>query len=76
MDVQVRKGGLNRVWRGVYSVRQPDLMIRLKAMDLLIGGHVVACMQTAATLYGFNVVDGPCPHVVDTGFVVRRLRAA
>ena len=39
LDVQVRKGGLVRVWRGVYSSTQPDLLMRLRALDILIGGH-------------------------------------
>jgi hypothetical protein len=71
LDVQIRKGGLTRVWRGVYSVGQPDLMTKLQALDLLIGGHAVACMQTAATLYGFNVVDDGSVHVIDPGSRLR-----
>lgn len=30
LEVQVRKGNLILVWRGVYSVTEPDLLIRLR----------------------------------------------
>jgi len=71
LDVQVRKGGLIRVWRGVYSVAQPDLLMRLRALDLLIGGHAVACMHTAAALYGFCVEKHDSVHVLDSGSRLR-----
>jgi hypothetical protein len=71
LDVQVRKGGLIRVWRGVYSVAQPDLLMRLRALDLLIGGHAVACLDTAAALYGFCVEGSDSVHVLDPGSRLR-----
>lgn len=71
LDVQVRRGALIRVWRGVYSVAEPDLLIRLRALDLLIGGHAVACLHTAATLYGFGVEDSRSVHVHDPGVRLR-----
>lgn len=71
LEVQVRKGNLIRVWRGVYSVTEPDLLIRLRALDLLIDGHAVACLQTAATLYGFSVEDSGSVHVHDPGVRLR-----
>lgn len=71
LDVQVRKGGLVRVWRGVYSLREPDLLTKLRALDMLIGGHAVACMHTAATLYGFGVQGDAAVHVLDPGSRLR-----
>lgn len=71
LDVQVRKGTLIRVWRGVYSVAEPDLLIRLRALDLLIGGDVVACLHTAAALYGFGVENSNSVHVHDPGVRLR-----
>ncbi len=71
LDVQVRKGGLTRVWRGVYSLREPDLMMRLQGLDLLIGGHAVACLHTAAELYGFGAVNDRAVHVLDPGSRLR-----
>lgn len=71
LDVQVRKGGLLRVWRGVYSVREPDLLTRLSALDLLVGSHTVACMHTAAVLYGFDTEEVASVHVLDPGVRLR-----
>jgi very-short-patch-repair endonuclease len=71
LDVQVRKGNLIRVWRGVYSVAEPDLLMRLRALDLLIGGHAVACLHTAATLYGFGIEESHSVHVHDPGVRLR-----
>lgn len=74
LDVRVRKGGLIRVWRGVYAVREPDLVMRLRALDLLVGEHVVACMDSAAKLYGFDVDDCDAVHVLDPGIRLRPTR--
>ncbi|MGV1006651.1 MAG: hypothetical protein ACOYEV_18215 [Candidatus Nanopelagicales bacterium] len=71
LDVQVRKGGLVRVWRGVYSSTEPDLLTRLRALDKLIDDHAVACMHTAAALYGFGVERSGPVHVLDPGFRLR-----
>lgn len=84
LDTAVRKGRLIRVWHGVYSTTEPDLMVRLWALDLIIGGHAVACLHTAATLYGFGVQESPAVHVLDpgnslrstTGLVVHRREGA
>lgn len=71
LDVQVKKGGLVRVWYGVYAAAEPDLMGRLRALDLLMGQHAVACMGTAARLYGFDVENTTAIHVLDPGVRMR-----
>lgn len=71
LDVAVRRGRLIRVWRGIYSVGQPDLLMQLRALDLLIDGHAVACLHTAAALYGFGVEDSGAVHVLDPGSRLR-----
>ena len=71
LDTAVRKGRLIRVWHGVYSTTEPDLMVRLWALDLVVGGHAVACLHTAATLYGFGVHESPAVHVLDPGNSLR-----
>jgi len=71
LDGQVRKGGLVRIWRGVYSSTEPDLLTQLRALDLLIGEHAVACMNTAADLYGFGLESSNSVHVLDPGFRLR-----
>ena len=71
LDVQVRKGNLIRVWRGVYSTTTPDLLMRLRALDMLAGERTVSCMHTAAELYGFSVNSSGAVHVLDPGFRLR-----
>ena len=71
LDVQVRKRRLIRVWRGVYALAEPDLLTRLRALDLLVGRPAVACMHTAAALYGFDTEEAESVHVLDPGFRLR-----
>ncbi|GAB3002423.1 hypothetical protein [Mycobacterium bourgelatii] len=71
LDVQVKKGGLVRVWRGIYAAQQPDLSRRLAALDILIGQPAVACLGTAAALYGFDTENTTAVHVLDPGVRMR-----
>jgi hypothetical protein len=71
LDVQVKNGGLVRVWHGVYAAQQPNLLGRLAALDIVIGRHAVACMGTAAALHGFDTEDTTVIHVLDPGVRVR-----
>ncbi|WP_208859415.1 hypothetical protein [Mycobacterium europaeum] len=71
LDVQVRRGGLIRVWHGVYGVTQPNLLGRLAALDLFMNRHAVACMGTAAALYGFDTENATAIHVLDPGVRMR-----
>ena len=71
LDVQVRNGGLVRVWYGVYAAGEPDLIGRLAALDLFLGQHAVACMGTAADLYGFDLENTSAVHVLDPGVRMR-----
>jgi hypothetical protein len=73
LDVQVRNGGVVRVWYGVYAAAQPNLLGRLAALDLFMGQRAVACMGTAAALYGFDVENTTAIHVLDPG---TRMRSA
>ena len=71
LDVQVKKGALTRVWYGVYSTAPPDLPGRLTALDLFMGRQAVACLGTAAALYGFDVQNTSAVHVLDPGVRMR-----
>jgi hypothetical protein len=71
LDVQVKKGGLVRVWYGVYASKPPDVVGRLAALDLFMGQEAVCCMGTAAALYGFDVQNSTAIHVLDPGVRVR-----
>jgi hypothetical protein len=71
LDVQVRSGGLVRVWYGVYARQEPDLLGRLAALDVFMGRHAVACLGTAATLHGFDTENTTAIHVLDPGVRLR-----
>jgi hypothetical protein len=71
LDVQVRNGGLVRVWYGVYASAEPDLIGRLTALDLFMGKRAVVCMGTAAALYGFDLENTQAIHVLDPGVRMR-----
>jgi hypothetical protein len=71
LRVQVQNGGLVRVWYGVYAATEPDLIGRLAALDLFMGQRAVACMGTAAALYGFDLEKTERVHVLDPGVRMR-----
>ncbi|WP_046318049.1 hypothetical protein [Mycobacterium sp. UM_Kg1] len=71
LDVQVNTGGLSRIWYGVYGVGEPDLLGRLRALDLFMGQRAVACLGTAARLYGFDTENTTAVHVLDPGVRMR-----
>jgi hypothetical protein len=68
---RVASGAIVRVWHGVYALAEPDLPGRLEALELSVGRPIVACMHTAATLYGFDTEDSPRVHVLDPGVRMR-----
>ncbi|ORA19728.1 hypothetical protein [Mycobacterium arosiense] len=82
LDVMSRKrlaelvtmGKLNRVCHGVYTFTEPDVLLKLTALDLLAGQPVVACMGTAAGLYGFDTEGTSRVHVLDPGVRMRPSR--
>jgi hypothetical protein len=67
----VKSGRLIRVRHGVYAAREPDPFARLAALDLIAGQPVVACMGTAAALYGFDTETTTRLHVLDPGIRMR-----
>jgi hypothetical protein len=71
LDTHVRTGQLMRVCHGVYVSRPPDVFGRLAALDLMMGQSLVACMSTAADLYGFDTERDRRIHVLDPGVRMR-----
>ena len=67
----VRTGQLIRVCHGVYAVSEPEVLGKLAALDLLAGQPIVACMGTAAALYGFDTEGTSRIHVLDPGVRMR-----
>ena len=71
LDVQVKSGGLVRVWYGIYAAQHPNLLGRLAALDIFMGRHAVACMGTAAALHRFDTENTTAIHVLDPGVRMR-----
>ncbi|MCV7421547.1 type IV toxin-antitoxin system AbiEi family antitoxin domain-containing protein [Mycobacterium yunnanensis] len=71
LALYVEAGAIVRVCHGVYALRPPDLEGRLAAFDLMTGRQLVACMNTAAALYGFDIENDDRVHVVDPGIRMR-----
>lgn len=67
----VRSGKITRVRRGVYAPRTPGVTERLAALDLRTGTSIVACMGTAAALYGFDTENDERVHLLDPGLRIR-----
>lgn len=71
LDVKVKNGTLVRIWYGVYAAQEQNLLGRLAALDIFMGQSAVACMGTAATLYGFDTENTSVIHILDPGVRVR-----
>ena len=71
LEVAVRAGRLFRVRRGVYSLTPPGVSARLAALDLASGMRIVACMHTAAEMYGFGTEPDERLHILDPGIRLR-----
>lgn len=61
----VGRGVLFKVWQGVYSTTPPDLEMKLAAVDRVFGVKVIACLASAAALWGFDVQGSDIVHVID-----------
>lgn len=68
---QVRLGELIRVRHGVYASYEPDMAGRLRALDAFLGREAVACLGTAAALYGFDLESTTATHVLDPAIRLR-----
>lgn len=71
LEYAVRAGTFIRVRRGVYALTSPDASVRLAALDLACDVRVVACMQTAAEMYGFDTEPDDRLHILDPGIRIR-----
>lgn len=64
-------GTIFRAAHGVYSATPPDTSLRLAALDLLSRTEIVACLHTAAELYGFHTDHDHRLHILDPGVRMR-----
>jgi hypothetical protein len=67
----IKSGALIRVWHGVYALTPPDARTKLFGLDLIAHERMVACMNTAAQLYGFDTEQDDRIHVLDPGVRMR-----
>ncbi|MCG7606614.1 MULTISPECIES: hypothetical protein [Mycobacterium] len=67
----LRVGAIIRVWHGIYALTPPDTLDRLAGLDLIAGKPMVACLHTAADLYGFGTESDARLHVLDPGVRMR-----
>ena len=61
----VEIGTVHRVWHGIYSTQPPVLKTKLAGLDAAFGVDVVACIDTAAALWSFDVKESPTVHILD-----------
>src|SRR4029077_12238945 len=71
----IKAGRLIRVCHGVYALDEPDIVGKLAAFDLVAGQPIVACMGTAAALYGFDTENTSRVHILDPGVRMRPSRS-
>ena len=71
LAAQLQTGAIVRVCHGVYAPGAPDLIDRLEAWELMAGQRLVACMNTAAALHGFDIQADARLHVLDPGVRMR-----
>jgi hypothetical protein len=71
LAAHLKAGAIIRVWHGVYSLNPPDAIGRLAGLDLMTCKVIVACMGTAAQLYGFNTEKDDLIHILDPGVRMR-----
>ncbi|MGV0794786.1 hypothetical protein [Mycolicibacterium sp. XJ1819] len=68
---RVEAGTLVRVWHGAYALASPGIREKLAGLDLMARRPMVACMATAAQLYGFDTELDQRLHVLDPGVRMR-----
>lgn len=81
----MRSGEITKAYPGVYGLRDPRVRTLLNALDLHCGEQVVACMATAAAVFGFDTESVTALHVLNpeghqlrsrSGLVVHRREGA
>jgi hypothetical protein len=64
-ESRVAQGELVSVWTGIYCRTEPDLLIRLRGLDLRAGEPVALCLGSAAAAYGFDTENSVDLHVLN-----------
>jgi hypothetical protein len=64
LDGHIDRGELVKVWTGIYTDGEPDVLTRLRGLDLRAGTAVAICLGTAAAAYGFDTEEDDDLHVL------------
>jgi hypothetical protein len=64
LDVRIDRGDLVKVWTGIYTDGEPDVLTRLRGLDLRVGTPVAICLSTAAAAFGFDTERSDDLHVL------------
>lgn len=64
VDAMINRGDLIKVWTGVYTDGEADVMTRLRGLDLRVGTPVAICLATAAAAHGFDTEEDDDLHVL------------
>jgi len=64
LDTRIDNGQLIKVWTGIYTAGEPDMLTRLRGLDLRVGAPVAICLGTAAAAHGFDTEDDGDLHVL------------
>lgn len=65
LEAELRSGGLQKIWYGIYGCGDVDTRLRLRALDLAAGACVAICLGTAAAAYGFDTEETDDLHVLN-----------
>ena len=65
MQRHLRQSRLTKVWPNVYSRGAPDMLTRLRGLDLRCGEPVAVCLGMAAAMYGFDTQGVNALHVLN-----------
>lgn len=85
LEAELAYGSLRRLWPGIYSRPEPDMLVKLRGLDLSAGVTVAACLSTAAALHGFDTENPEDVHILNPaghqlravpGLMVHRRRGA
>ncbi|TDH51900.1 DUF559 domain-containing protein [Mycobacterium eburneum] len=65
LEAELRRGGLIKLWHGIYGRGDVNLGMQLRGLDLATGATVAVCLGTAAGVHGFDTEDTDQLHVLN-----------
>lgn len=74
LEAELNRGGLQKIWYGIYGQGEVTTALQLRGLDLATGTTVAVCLGTAAAAYGFDTEETQDLHVLNPPG--RQLRSA